>query len=145
MKRSVGYAVVFSIMYLGTVFADRQSADSGCTRGQPEPLFVSSNSAVTAHSFKENSSTEAIEEVTFVSGDKLTIKNWGCEYYIISFRYESDGIVSQEESPEFWFTKAAEALERLGKLHWHSVFDERLAAKKLRRMLKKKETFKLGD
>ena len=54
-------------------------------------------------------SITAIETVTFDNGDKLFIKNWGCEYYVLTFRFETTKYQQDTTNFEYWF-KAAKGL-----------------------------------
>lgn len=47
-----------------------------------------------------------IETVDFTNGDKLIIKNWGCEYYCLTFRFETSRFQKDTTNLPFWFKKS---------------------------------------
>lgn len=78
--------------------------DSGCVRGQAEPIVRKSvyPNAV----FKLNSDNHSgTEVVNFENGDKLTIENGGCEYYVLAFRFETSRFQADTTDILFWLDK----------------------------------------
>jgi hypothetical protein len=76
-----------------------------CVRGQAtsilkKDVFKKSTFAVQADSLT------GIEIVELPNGDKLSIKNWGCEYYVLSFRFETSRFQKDTSDLEFWFDQA---------------------------------------
>jgi hypothetical protein len=80
--------------------------DSGCTRGAAEPVV---NKAVFPHTtFRlQPDKRTGIETVTFSNGDKVTIRNGGCEYYELRFRFETSRFAQPTTALEPWFRTAA--------------------------------------
>lgn len=79
-----------------------------CIRGQAEPIIqkqVYTNSTFVL----QPDSISAIETVRFDNHDKLIIRNWGCEYYILTFRFETTKYQHDTTNLEYWF-KAAHRL-----------------------------------
>lgn len=48
----------------------------------------------------------AIETVTFDNKDKLIIHNRGCEYYVLTFRFETSRFQEDIKNLPFWYLKA---------------------------------------
>src|SRR6185295_11564423 len=55
-----------------------------CVRGAPEAMFPSRGATVRSTAFHPVSSHEATEEVVFATGERLKIRNWGCEYFVLT-------------------------------------------------------------
>ena len=51
-------------------------------------------------------SLSGIETVNFENGDKLIIKNWGCEYYVLTFRFETSRFQQDTTDLKYWFKTA---------------------------------------
>ena len=131
MKKTLIPSVIFSLFLIITpsiLLGADQPADPDCPRDQPGPVYSLKSPGVKSHLFKKTSSFEAEEEVIFVSGDRLLIKNWGCEYYVNSFYYESKNIKADSASTAYWHTKSAEILRLLARSRPDTVFDLKKAA-----------------
>jgi hypothetical protein len=129
------FATILVFTALGTltisVYAAGKPETSSCVRGEPEPLFSLNSPGVKTHSFKMKSPHEAEEEVVFKSHDKLLIQNWGCEYFVNTFHYESENLKGNEADIAYWFFKSAEILKALSLSKPQAVFDFEKTAKTL--------------
>ena len=85
---------------------DQQLVRTDCARGAAEPIFKKAAYPQTTFVLQPDSLT-GIETVTFDNGDKLTIKNWGCEYYVLTFRFETSRFRQDTTNLYFWFKSAA--------------------------------------
>jgi len=85
-----------------------QEQSNDCVRGQAEPVIQKEDYPNTSFILQADSLT-AIETVTFDNGDKLIIRNWGCEYYVLTFRFETTKFQQDTTNLEYWF-KAANRL-----------------------------------
>jgi hypothetical protein len=47
-----------------------------------------------------------IETVELDKGDKLIIKNWGCKYYALTFRFETSRFQNETNNVGFWYKRA---------------------------------------
>lgn len=133
MKRFTGNMLglfIIAILPVGLIAADPVE-DAGCVRGEPAALFSVKSPGVQTHSFKKISPNEAEENVVFKSGDVLRIRNWGCEYFVNTFHYESKGIEGTVSDMAYWFIKAAEVLRTLTHSKPHVSFDLGKAANTL--------------
>jgi len=88
--------------------------DSNCIRGKAEPIIKKSVFPNTTFQIQPDKLT-AIETVNFDNGDKLIIKNWGCEYYVLTFRFETSRYQEDTANLSFWFKKSALLLNELTK------------------------------
>ncbi len=82
--------------------------DSDCIRGQAEPIIQKEDYPNTTFILQPDSVT-AVETVNFDNGDKLIINNWGCKYYVLTFRFETTKFQHNTTNLEYWF-KAANRL-----------------------------------
>ena len=85
-----------------------QELGNDCVRGQAEPVIQKEDYPNTTFILQADSLT-AIETVTFENGDRLIIRNWGCEYYVLTFRFETTKFQQDTSNLEYWF-KAANRL-----------------------------------
>jgi len=76
-----------------------------CTRGKAEPIINKIVYPKTTFVLQPDS-ISGIETVTFDNGDKLTIKNWGCEYYVLTFRFETSRFQRDTTDLKYWFNTA---------------------------------------
>ena len=85
----------------------KEGTYDNCIRAVPEPLFDKKMTMVkTAKFHPATKEAEAKEEVVFTSGDRLFIRNWGCEYFVNTFRYESKSMsVSPENIKDVFMNK----------------------------------------
>jgi hypothetical protein len=86
----------------------KREKDSDCIRGKAEPVILKEEYPNTTFILQPDS-LSAIETVTFDNGDKLIIRNWGCEYYVLTFRFETTKFQQDITNLEYWF-KAAKTL-----------------------------------
>ena len=76
-----------------------------CVRGQAEPIVIKKVFPNTTFVLQPDKLT-AYETVTFDNKDKLIIHNWGCEYYVLTFRFETSRFQEDVKNLSFWYQKA---------------------------------------
>ena len=76
-----------------------------CPRGKAEPVVLKEYCPNTLFELQPDSFT-GVETVYFDNGDTLTIKNWGCEYYCLTFRFETSRFSADTSNLEYWFNAA---------------------------------------
>lgn len=76
-----------------------------CIRGAAEPIV---NRDVYPNAlFKINDdSLTGIETIDFENGEKLKINNWGCEYFVLTFTFETNRFQGDTTDAKFWLDKA---------------------------------------
>ena len=79
--------------------------DNECTRGAAEPIIKKSVFPKTKFKLQSDKFT-GIETVDFDNGDKLIIKNWGCESYVLTFRFETSRFEDKTTDIPFSFNMA---------------------------------------
>lgn len=86
----------------------RQRQDSAlekkieCARGQAEPI-VRKKYFPSTHFILQPDSITAIETVIFKDGDKLIITNWGCDSYVLTFRFETSRFKADNSNVNYWY------------------------------------------
>ena len=116
---------------------------SGCNRGQA--VSVVKKEVYPNALFKLNddhlSGTETIE---LKDGDKLVIKNWGCEYYVLTFRFETNRFKADTTDIKYWMDKAIILMSEIEKgLHAPLHISDGTAA--IQTFLKSYKEYQLGD
>lgn len=90
------------------------TASYDCPRGQAESVV---KKAVFPHSiFKlSDDNRTGTETVTLDNDDHLMIKSWGCEYYILTFRFETARFKGDTIDINYWLAKAVILMNEIGK------------------------------
>lgn len=83
-----------------------------CIRGEAEPVLRTSVFP-TAHFERQADSLTGIETAILENGDKLTLKNWGCEYFVLTFRIETSRYAADPASLKYWYVAAYKLMKEL--------------------------------
>lgn len=76
-----------------------------CIRGQAES--VTKKAIYPNATFKLNSDNHTgVETVDLKNGERLIIKNWGCEYFVLTFRIETERFQADTTNTIYWLDKA---------------------------------------
>ena len=112
-------------------FANDAPADSGCPRNEPAPVFSTRSQAILTQSFRrvDGAGTEVLR---LKSGQTIRVKNWGCEYYVVTFLVEPTA-TGRNLGVRAAYELAADWLVRIKELGANLPFDLELAARTLRR------------
>jgi hypothetical protein len=87
---------------------------SDCVRSTPEPVV---KKAIFPHTnFQlQKDSLVGIETVNFDNGDKLIIHNWGCEYYVLTFRFETSYFQADTTDMQYWYKQGIQFMNMVEK------------------------------
>jgi hypothetical protein len=83
-----------------------------CTRSQAEPILKKDVYPLATFVLQPDSIT-GIETLIFDNGDKLIIKNHGCEYYILTFRFETSRFKTANSDLNYWFSAASMLMDEI--------------------------------
>ena len=83
-----------------------------CTRGQAKPIIKKSIFPKTKFILQPDSLT-AIETTNFDNGDKLIIKNWGCDYFVLTFHFETSRFKANTAAVKYWYVTAYKMLTEI--------------------------------
>ncbi|MFM7855349.1 MAG: hypothetical protein ACKO96_26340, partial [Flammeovirgaceae bacterium] len=86
--------------------------ESGCIRGQAESVINKSVYPNATFKLNEDNRT-GTETVRIKNGDKLTINNWGCEYYALTFRFETNRFSADTTDINYWTDKGFELMREI--------------------------------
>jgi hypothetical protein len=86
--------------------------DIVCARGQAEPIIKKKYFPNAIFALQPDSIT-AIERVSFKNGDKLVITNWGCESYVLTFRFETSKFKADTSNLKYWYAAAAKLMNEV--------------------------------
>jgi hypothetical protein len=92
--------------------SDSRPVDFNCTRGKAEPIvkksvFLNSNFEL------QSDSLAGVETVFFDNNEKLIIKNWGCEYFVLTFRFETFRFQKDTSNLDFWYRRAVTMMSEI--------------------------------
>ena len=76
-----------------------------CIRAQAMPMVIKSVYPNTTFELLSDSVT-GIEKINFSNGDKLIIENGGCEYFVLTFKFETSRFQSDTSDAVYWFSKS---------------------------------------
>lgn len=80
-----------------------------CTRGAAEPVVRKKVFPKTTFRLLPDKHS-GLETVALPSGDRLLIRHEGCEYYMLTFRFETTRFRQSPTDLELWFRNAAQLL-----------------------------------
>jgi len=83
-----------------------------CVRGAAEPVLRKSVYPKARFQLQPDKLT-GIETLGFANGDRLTIKNWGCEYYTLTFRFETTRFQQDTTARAQWYRHSVTLLTEL--------------------------------
>jgi hypothetical protein len=85
--------------------AEEEPEDVDCIRGQATPVIKNTFYPNSIFNLNKDNLT-GIETVRFANGDKLTINNWGCEYFVLTFKFETTRFHADTTDIIYWIDKA---------------------------------------
>lgn len=88
-----------------TTSEDKDVDYSDCIRGQADAVIKQTVYPNALFKLDQNNHT-GTETVTFDNGEKLVIRNWGCEYYVLTFRFETSRFKADTTDVKYWLDKA---------------------------------------
>ncbi len=77
---------------------------SDCIRGRAEPVVRKTVYSKATFKWNEDNRT-ATESIELNGGEKLVVHNWGCEYYALTFRFETERFQADTTEINFWIDK----------------------------------------
>jgi len=85
-----------------------------CKHGEAKPILKKGSFPKTSFELQSNKST-GIETIHFDNGDKLIIKNWGCDYDALTFRFETNRFHEEPSNAGFWYKRAVTLMNEINK------------------------------
>jgi len=76
-----------------------------CARGQATPIVKKEIYPNTTFVLQPDS-ISAVETITFENNDNLIIYNRGCEYYVLTFLFQTSRFQEDIDNLQFWYSKA---------------------------------------
>lgn len=83
---------------------------SRCARGFPTPIIDKVQHPEASFKMRKDSAM-AWETVVFRNEDRLIIKHWGCKYFMLTYRFETDRFQGDVKDTKYWYGKAALLLQ----------------------------------
>lgn len=112
VKQTETSAVTADTLVTGNVIAEADTASlpdndtsaNECTRGQPEPVLR--KAIYPKETFQRRPDGSAVESTDLEHNDRLTIYHRGCEYYWLTFRFETSRFQADTTDVPYWMDKA---------------------------------------
>jgi hypothetical protein len=101
-------------MVTDSVVAEDDFDYSDCVRGQAQSVIkkaVYSNSILKLNP----DHLTGTETVDLPQGERLIIRNWGCEYYVLTFRFETERFQADTTDIKYWLDKAVILMNEIEK------------------------------
>jgi hypothetical protein len=86
--------------------------DFDCVRGQAEPIVIKDIYPNTTFTLQPDSLT-AIETIELDNSEKVIIKNWGCEYYVLSFQFETSKYNTDTTAMKYWYVNSYKLMDEI--------------------------------
>lgn len=86
--------------------------DITCIRRQAEPVVKKNYFLATTFVLQPDSLT-GVETVSMRNGDKLIITNWGCESYVLTFRFETAKFKANASQLRYWYIVAGKLMNEV--------------------------------
>lgn len=116
---------------------------SDCIRGRAESVI--NKSVYPTAIFKLNSDNHTgTETVDLENGEKLTISNWGCEYFVLTFRFETERFQADTTDTKYWIDKAVRLMREIEN-GLDSPLDIEGGTTATEKFLKENNDYKLGE
>lgn len=96
-----------------TIIENNQTK-SDCVRGVAVPIVKKSIFPKTKFQLQADKLT-AIETIDLDNGDKVIIRNWGCESYNLTFRFETSRFKEKEKFKGLWIKNTVSLLNEIEK------------------------------
>jgi hypothetical protein len=90
---------------LSAVSTLARDTGTNCVRGAAESVVKRDIFPKSTFQLQPDKLT-GIETVELDKGDKLIIKNWGCAYYALTFRFETSRFQNEPGNVGFWYKRA---------------------------------------
>lgn len=116
---------------------------SDCIRGQAGPVTKENFFQNTSFKLDINNHTGK-EKVLLQNGDSLIIRNWGCEYYVLTFRFETSGFNRDASDTKYWMNKTVGFMQEI-QPGINAPLDIAGGTAALEDYLKKESTYRLGE
>lgn len=111
------FPTIFILLLSCSVFSQMPVME--CVRAIPEPILKKSvfpKTTFTKTKNKENTGeTIGFEQVKVSKNVDLTIKNWGCENYTLTFQFLIGNQSQKTSDTKFWYDKAIELMNSVRK------------------------------
>ncbi|MBR7800668.1 hypothetical protein [Undibacterium fentianense] len=109
-----------------------------CPLDQPKAILENKAPNVKTYRVKTIGAHEIQEVFTLTSGETFHVKSWGCEYVVLTIRFESRNLPYQKLSLNTMAQSASIALRKLATLHPNTIFNLNAAANALERAIKQR-------
>ncbi|NML63714.1 hypothetical protein HHL22_00680 [Hymenobacter sp. RP-2-7] len=91
---------------------EKVESNSDCIRGQAEPVLRKEYFPTTTFVLQSDSLT-AVETASIDNGDKLVVTNWGCEYYVLTFRFETSRFKADTSNLKYWYVAGGKLMNEI--------------------------------
>ncbi len=103
-----------------TVAKEQSPEETGCVRSIPQPIinksvFPNSKFVLKNIDYGAVIVPLGLETVEFNNGDKLVITNSGCEYFMLSFEFETSQGKGDVADAKYWFARSVELMRQTEK------------------------------
>jgi hypothetical protein len=108
----------FSLLFLVNSQIKAQPSERvNCVRSTPQPIVKKSVFPNTKFVLKNIDYVGVVvplglETVEFANGDKLAITNSGCEYFSLSFQFETSRFAGNVQDTRYWFARSIDLMNQ---------------------------------
>jgi hypothetical protein len=111
-------APLFSTLPTATLAKEQSPERMECVRSIPRPIINKSVFPNTKFVLKNIDTGGVVvplglETVEFENGDRLIITNGGCEYFTLSFQFETSQFARKITDTKYWFARSVELMRQI--------------------------------
>lgn len=92
--------------------SDQVEGNLNCARGQAQSV-VKKNIFPNALFKLNDDNRTGTETINLKGGEKLIIRNWGCEYYVLTFRFETERFKRDTTDIRYWLGRTMILMEEI--------------------------------
>lgn len=91
---------------------DDDYEDLECVRSLPEPILLKEYFPDAHFEFLKKE-RKGIETASFENGDRLTVENSGCEFFVLSFHFETNRFQADLNDCSYWYNAALQLMNEI--------------------------------
>lgn len=107
----IAFLFLTAISFSQTETADNYD-DLDCVRSLPEPILLKEYLPDAQFEFLKKE-RKGIETASFGNGDRLTIENSGCEFFVLSFHFETNRFQADLNNTDYWYDAALQLMNEI--------------------------------
>lgn len=113
------YISLIALLFLTSISFGQEESDTvdnsddfECVRSLPEPILLKEFFPDAQFEFLKKE-RKGIETASFENGDRLTVENSGCEYFVLSIHFETNRFQADLNNFSYWYEAALQLMNEI--------------------------------